>query len=301
MNLELHQLDFRYETMRDRCPVQERRLLSSLATLGQLSPIMVLDPSAPGDGYIIVDGFRRTRALRELGRDTVSALALQYQEPAGLLFVYHQQRASGRSALEEARLIQVLSREHGLCLEEIARQLGRSKSWVSRRLGLLQELPGWLQDEVGAGHLQCHAAVKYLLPLARANKKDAETLAGNIAGQGLTTREVEDLYRMWRCGDAERRRLVVEQPLMVLKAQQEVSELDEAEQLRQDMSKIISICRRASRRIPQLKPPPSRRICRRILSTRRRLSADIQQLCETIDQELSHDQRADAANHPAPQ
>ena len=83
MNLELHQLDFRYEAMRDRCPVQERRLLSSLATLGQLSPIMVLDPSVPGDSYIILDGFRRTRALRELGRDTVSALALQYQEPAG--------------------------------------------------------------------------------------------------------------------------------------------------------------------------------------------------------------------------
>lgn len=228
----------------------------------------------------------------------MSALALDYKEPAGLLFVYHQQRSSGRSALEEARLIRVLCQEHGLSQEEVGKQVGRSKSWVSRRLGLLQDLPGWLQEEIGAGHIQCHAAVKYLLPMARANRKDAETLAKNITGQGLATREVEELYRMWRCGDTERRRLIVEQPMMALKARQEALELDEAMQLFQDLEKILSICRRAHRRLAQLTPSPTPLMCRRIIATRQRVGADIQQLCEIIDQELSHDRPADEASHP---
>lgn len=50
------------------------------------------------------------------------------------------------------------------------------------------------QDSATEGELQCHAAMKYFLPMARANRDDAERLARNIAGLGLSTRQIAELF-----------------------------------------------------------------------------------------------------------
>jgi ParB-like chromosome segregation protein Spo0J len=46
MNLELHQLDRRYEALRKRDPRKERQLLGSLAEHGQLLPVVVVAADA---------------------------------------------------------------------------------------------------------------------------------------------------------------------------------------------------------------------------------------------------------------
>jgi len=68
-------------------------------------------------------------------------------------------------------------------MEQLARQLCRSTSWVSRRLGLLEALDAAAHDRVRAGTVPAHAAMKYLVPLARANKAQCAQL---IAGLGDT-------------------------------------------------------------------------------------------------------------------
>ena len=68
MELELHQLDLRYERLRTRRPHAERRLLGSLAENGQLVPAVVIREEKTKQ-YIVVDGYKRVRALRKLGRD----------------------------------------------------------------------------------------------------------------------------------------------------------------------------------------------------------------------------------------
>ena len=47
MELEFHQLDRRYETLRRRSPERERRLLASLAEHGQQAPIIVVVDEGP--------------------------------------------------------------------------------------------------------------------------------------------------------------------------------------------------------------------------------------------------------------
>jgi hypothetical protein len=42
-------------------------------------------------------------------------------------------------------------REHGLTMDQLAHRLCRSKSWVSRRLGLFDALVASAQDRVRAG------------------------------------------------------------------------------------------------------------------------------------------------------
>jgi len=68
MELEWHQLDLRYEGLRRRHPAQERQLLSSMAELGQQTPIIVVSHIT---AFVVIDGYKRVRALKRLGRDTV--------------------------------------------------------------------------------------------------------------------------------------------------------------------------------------------------------------------------------------
>ena len=67
MEVELHQLTLRYEHLRKRQPLQERALLSSLAELGQQLPIIVVGDT---ERWVLIDGYKRVRALKRLGRDT---------------------------------------------------------------------------------------------------------------------------------------------------------------------------------------------------------------------------------------
>ena len=72
MELEFHQIDLRYETLRRRDPRRERHLLASIGVQGQVCPVVVL----PVDGGrpILLDGYKRLRALKLLKRDTVLAM-----------------------------------------------------------------------------------------------------------------------------------------------------------------------------------------------------------------------------------
>jgi hypothetical protein len=103
-------------------------------------------------------------------------------------------------------------------LEELAQRFERSKSWVSRRLGLIQTLPAVIHDQVRAGQLSAHAAMKYLLALARANAPAAVQLAATIAPLKLTSRQLGTLYAGWRSGTQRTRALILERPQVYLQA-----------------------------------------------------------------------------------
>lgn len=252
MDLELHQLDRKYERMKLRDRREESRLFSSLEQEGQRNPVVVV-PSGDVGRYVLVDGFRRVRALERLGRDTVSALVWEEGEMEALVTAHHLHCSRGKSPLEEAYLVRVLCDEHGLSQSEIARHLGHTQSWVSRRLGLVRDLPEWLQDLVCSGELSCQAAMRCLLPMARAIRQDAEELGRNLCGTNLSTRQVKTLYQAWQQGNERARDLVVRQPVLALRTLDLTSEAEwrrpetEAEALMQDLDKVLSLSRRASR------------------------------------------------------
>lgn len=194
MEVELHQLTLRYAHLRKRHPRAERALLGSLAAIGQQLPIVVVSEA---ERFILIDGYKRVRALKRLGNDTVRATCWPIGEVDALLLERGLRRA-GEDALDQAWLLAELKERFSWSLEDLARGFERSRSWVSRRLALLQALPSSIQEQVRAGALSAHAAMKYLVPLARANSSAAEQLATALAVFKPTTREVAALYAGWQ-------------------------------------------------------------------------------------------------------
>lgn len=257
MELELRQLDRRYESLRTRSARRERRLLSSLSEVGQQTPIIVVrdgvNEVARGDRWVVVDGYKRVRALSRLGHDVVHAAAWELGELDALLLERALRGGESGSAIEEGWLLRELMQRFGLGLDELGRRFDRSLSWVSRRLGLVTDLPQEVQEQVRAGAIGAHAAMKYLVPLARANASDCEALGRALGKLRPTSRQVGELYGAYMAGGAVVRERVVQQPGLVLKARAELGRSDDklsvAEQLLRDMRMVASVARRAHRRL----------------------------------------------------
>jgi len=248
MQLELGPLDRRYEALRSRSAGRERRLMASLAAIGQQTPIIVVrDAATP----VVVDGYKRVRALIKLGHDRVEALEWPMPEPDALLLDRALRAGDASNALEQAWLLHELSTRFGLTLEELARRLDRTKSWVSRRLALVGQLPATVQQHVRAGAIGAHAAAKYLVPLARANATDCARLADAIAPLQLSNRQIGELYATYMAGNAAARELLLRAPRMVLDARAEVAAQGEApvDKLLDDLHIVSAVARRAHARL----------------------------------------------------
>ena len=87
MNLELHQLTLRYERLRKRSPREERALLVSLSEIGQQLPVVVIEETST---FILIDGYKRVRALKRLARDTVRGSRTFLAESSGFSAASHK-------------------------------------------------------------------------------------------------------------------------------------------------------------------------------------------------------------------
>lgn len=220
MDLEIHQLELRYEGLRTRHPVRERRLVASLAEVGQQVPIVVV---AHGDAgrYVVVDGYKRVRGLRRLGQDVVRATAWELAEPEALVLERLLRAGDVDSPIEQGWFLHELIARFGMSAEELARRFDRSASWVSTRLGLVRDLPEEIQALVRRGAIGAHGAMKYLVPFARANRDDATRLALAIAKLQLPSRRLGELYAAYQDGEERTRELVLTNPALVLRAREE--------------------------------------------------------------------------------
>lgn len=156
----------------------------SLTRHGQLDPISAY--AAPG-GLQIIDGFKRVRAARALTWPTIRARIADVSatEAKIMLVALHDRR--GLTELEEGWLIRSLYRDDRLSQPVIAARLGRHKSWVFRRLMLVEALDPAVQADVRLGLLAPRAATA-VSQLPRGNQHD---LAGLVIRRGLTVRQTE--------------------------------------------------------------------------------------------------------------
>jgi ParB/RepB/Spo0J family partition protein len=245
----------KYEGLRISMPGFQARLMASLAEEGQLNPVLVVECETASEGYVLIDGYRRVSALRFLGRDTVEAVVLPLCESAALIFRHCQESAHKRSALEDGWLLRDLTDIHGMSQVDLSKRLQRSESWVSRRLSLVRELPESVQELVRRGKLCDHAAMKYLVPLARAKRSDCEELAQNLGSHRVSSRQMERVYAAWKGGDVDQRKRVAAVPLLFLKASEEIERKpkkqagDEIQVVLDDMEILDAVSGRARRRI----------------------------------------------------
>lgn len=170
--------------LRLRTPELLSTLERSLKRHGQLEPIVVF---ACGELLEVIDGFKRLQLARQLGweRLRVRVCDLEPVQAKLLLPVLHAQR--GLSALEEAWLLLSLYRDHGLSQGRIAAELGKHKSWVSRRLLLVEQLTDSVQTQVRLGLVVPRAAM-VLAALPRGNQQAAADI---VTSRALTVRQTE--------------------------------------------------------------------------------------------------------------
>jgi ParB-like chromosome segregation protein Spo0J len=218
--IECRRLVKPYTHLRVHEPRVELRLLASISEQGQTSPVIVVR-DAEGR-RVLIDGYRRVHALERLGRDTVIAIVLGLREADALAYCHRLETSRRRSAMEEGWLLRELG-AHGPKLDELGRALGRTASWVSRRMGLVRALPENAEKAVRRGVIPPHGAMKSLVPLARANRTHCEQLVDHLGTEPVTTRQIAHLYAAWRSGDREQRERIVSAPRLFLRASEAVA------------------------------------------------------------------------------
>lgn len=256
MEIEFHQLETKYAGLRTADAPRIARLVASLCAHGQQQPVLVVrGPGSEGGSngrYVLIDGYARVAALGELKRDSVQATVLDLAEADALLLAFRLERNRARSAIEEAWLLRELIEGHAITQRALGPLLGRSASWVSRRLALIGVLPAAAEAAVRAGTVPAYAAMKYLVPWARANAAACTQLVSQLGRQRLSVRQLARLYAGWRAGTAAQRQALVERPWLYLevdeKQEASVAPVDpgtEREQrLLRDLGVLTAICRR---------------------------------------------------------
>lgn len=289
MDLEFHQLDRRYERLRLRRPDKERRLLGSLAERGQQVPIVVVGLPEEENRFVVVDGYKRIRALERLGQDLVGATVWEMSQDEALVLDRSLRTAQAETPIEQGWLLAELHRSFSLSFEELARRFDRSVSWVSRRLALVEQLPETVQENVRQGKIPAHAAMKYLVPMARINRSDCQQLADAIARHGFTTQEVGQLYEGWRSGTPSMRQRLLEDPKLFVRARREIEQEEPVtptlDKLIQDLAIAGAMARRASRQWRRIAPSIDQDERQRVSLCLQQAQSDLEKLSKQIHQE----------------
>ena len=163
-------------------------LAQSIREKGVLQPILVRPAVFAGE-FQIVAGERRWRAAQRAGVRTIPALvrSLSDEEVLEIAIVENVQRTD-LSAMEEAEGYRTLVEKFGRTQAQVADTVGKSRVHVANALRLLQ-LPDRVQHLVREGLL----TPGHVRPLIGA--VDAERLAEEAVGRGLTVRQTETLVR----------------------------------------------------------------------------------------------------------
>jgi ParB-like chromosome segregation protein Spo0J len=184
----LSELGQKLSALRLRQPAADENMCRSLERHGQLTTVAAF---ADGEHLQLFDGFKRLRASRRLGWASLRVRTLAFDEPTAtaLISALHEQR--GLTELEEGWIVHALCREHGLSQGVVAQWLRRHKSWVSRRLLLVEGLEQAVQGDVRLGLLAPRSALA-VAALPRGNQRRAADL---VIERGMTTRQAETLVR----------------------------------------------------------------------------------------------------------
>lgn len=257
VQIEIQELELKYRGLRIVDRSRRSQLATTLLEHGQQLPVLVVAGKG-GKPYVLIDGYARVAALQDLGRDLVEALVLPLGECEALVFGHRLEASSRPSVLEEAWLVRELIEGHGKSQVQLATLLHRSISWVNRRLALVRVLPTSVQEAVKRGVLSAQAAMKYLVPLARAKRADCEHLVEQLSPGPISVRQMQRLYEGWKQGDGQQRARLIAHPQLYLKAQEEISlpmmlgpdgVSSAQEKLSGDLEVLAAVCRRVRRQV----------------------------------------------------
>lgn len=215
--LDFQQFDLRLDRFRLVQPKADQLMVRSLAKYSQLAPVVYCQLEG---ALVLVDGFKRLRAARTLkGLTSLEARRLEVDEHGAKAAIFNLNRLTSKpNELEEAWIIYALVHDDGLQQTEVAHLLARHKSWVNRRLALIERLSDEARQALRLGLLTPTQA-RHLTQLPRGNQNAAMRCATEHA---LTSRELSDTVRLLQaaCSD-EQTQFVLQEPRQAIRQSQE--------------------------------------------------------------------------------
>lgn len=193
---------------RARCPqpAQLTRMRQSLSTHGQMTAVIAVLREGKLE---LVDGFKRRAAAAQMGWTELLVSVRSLDERAAFTAMLTLNRTPGAlSVLEEALILRELCHS-GLNQTEVATLVGRHKSWVSRRPGLVTQLHPDLVEWVRTGLMSAGTARRFLV-LPAGNPIE---MAAVVTQAELSTEDTELLVSLWqKTSDPLIRRFLLREP-----------------------------------------------------------------------------------------
>lgn len=226
ITIEHHCLDLSYASIRLHKQRMLDRLVTSMEESGQLMPVIIVQKEA--DQWILIDGFLRVKALKRLGVDTVLAERWDCPPEEALIALLTQSQSRPIEAIEAALLVRELQVHHGYSQESIAGRIGKDKSWVSRRLALIEHVPDTIMHAVLNEKIPLWSAERVLGPLARANSTHAKCLLNYLIKNHHSTRELQQFYTHYQGANKEERSKIINELSLFFKVQKKMALEQEA-------------------------------------------------------------------------
>lgn len=171
-----------------------KELSDSIKAHGLAQPLLIAPSVIPGE-YELIAGERRWRASQMAGLTEVPAVVRNVDDKQRFqLSLIENIQRENLNPIEEAKAYKRLSEEFGHTQEELSQALGKDRSVIANAVRLLN-LPQEIQDSISAGAISPgHGRI-----LAGIDDESRQKeLAGRIAREKLTVREIEKIVADWK-------------------------------------------------------------------------------------------------------
>jgi ParB family chromosome partitioning protein len=168
-DIPLAEFDLSLSGMRIMNPTRIRQVEKSMRLHGQLQPVIAC---VHEQGTLLIDGLKRLFAAETCGIKTLQCRLLEVDlAQAKVLLLSYNRPHQSMDAWEEALVLHDLLTTHGLDQRALAGMTGYSRSWISRRLSLIERMDPDLSSEIMLGTITSSHA-RELIKLPRGNQSE---------------------------------------------------------------------------------------------------------------------------------
>lgn len=179
----------RYQPRREFSDDSIKELAETLDKDGLLQPIVVREDGE--DQYEIIAGERRYRAAKSLNWKTIPAIVnnMNDDQAASLALIENLQRED-LNPIDEAKAYTNLMKLNDLTQTALAKDMGKSQSYVANKLRLLK-----LDDDVQKALVEGKITARHGRALLNLSDDDQERVLKEIEEKGLNVKQTEEIAK----------------------------------------------------------------------------------------------------------